>query len=122
MFPLPSWAQLALKESGNGLLCVQEAKVSHAVELMVAHVENLRRRHDRDVVELEEMKKQTQKNIRGRQVTEIWGKFIKHTHTHSHQLGQWGSWVRFPRPLSSSEQGLAVHTVCYGVFTCSCMT
>ncbi|XP_068194801.1 inositol 1,4,5-triphosphate receptor associated 1 isoform X2 [Antennarius striatus] len=32
----------------------QEARVSRAVELMVAHVENLSRRHDRDVLELEE--------------------------------------------------------------------
>ncbi|XP_044068270.1 inositol 1,4,5-triphosphate receptor associated 2 isoform X2 [Siniperca chuatsi] len=35
----------------------QEARVSRAVELMVAHVENLRRRHDRNVAELEEAKK-----------------------------------------------------------------
>ncbi|XP_044207952.1 inositol 1,4,5-triphosphate receptor associated 1 [Thunnus albacares] len=35
----------------------QEARVSRAVELMVAHVENLRRRHDRNMAELEELKK-----------------------------------------------------------------
>ncbi|XP_045899673.1 inositol 1,4,5-triphosphate receptor associated 1 [Micropterus dolomieu] len=35
----------------------QEARVSRAVELMVAHVANLRRRHDRSVAELEEAKK-----------------------------------------------------------------
>ncbi|KAK2851337.1 hypothetical protein Q5P01_007613 [Channa striata] len=35
----------------------QEARVSRAVELMVAHVENLRRRHDRHVAALEEAKK-----------------------------------------------------------------
>ncbi|KAM3618181.1 uncharacterized protein V6R79_016721 [Siganus canaliculatus] len=38
----------------------QEARVSRAVELMVAHVENLRRRHDRNVAELEEAKKAIQ--------------------------------------------------------------
>ncbi|XP_071332181.1 inositol 1,4,5-triphosphate receptor associated 2 [Trachinotus anak] len=38
----------------------QEARVSRAVELMVAHVENLRRRHDRNVAELEEAKKMVQ--------------------------------------------------------------
>lgn len=35
----------------------QEARVSRAVELMVAHVENLRRRHDRNAAELEEAKR-----------------------------------------------------------------
>lgn len=34
--------------------------MSRAVELMVAHVENLRRRHDRNVAELEEAKKAIQ--------------------------------------------------------------
>ncbi|XP_029291972.1 uncharacterized protein LOC115011133 [Cottoperca gobio] len=38
----------------------QEARVSRAVELMVAHVENLRRRHDRSVADLEEAKKTIQ--------------------------------------------------------------
>ncbi|XP_031701703.1 lymphoid-restricted membrane protein [Anarrhichthys ocellatus] len=38
----------------------QEARVSRAVELMVAHVENLRRHHDRNVAELEEAKKTIQ--------------------------------------------------------------
>ncbi|XP_023283196.1 lymphoid-restricted membrane protein-like [Seriola lalandi dorsalis] len=38
----------------------QEARVSRAVELMVAHVENLRRRQDRNVAELEEAKKTLQ--------------------------------------------------------------
>ncbi|KAF1390556.1 hypothetical protein PFLUV_G00059270 [Perca fluviatilis] len=43
----------------------QEARVSHEVELMVAHVENLRRQHERNVLELEEAKKtiQQQKSI-----------------------------------------------------------
>lgn len=35
----------------------QEARVSRAVELMVAYVENLKRRHDRNVAALEEAKK-----------------------------------------------------------------
>ncbi|KAM6981973.1 uncharacterized protein LKV04_012664 [Tautogolabrus adspersus] len=38
----------------------QEARVSRAVELMVAHVENLRKQHDRNVAELEEAKKTIQ--------------------------------------------------------------
>ncbi|KAM9752838.1 uncharacterized protein ACNS7B_009173 [Menidia menidia] len=38
----------------------QEARVSRAVELMVAHVEGLRRRHDRNVAELEDIKKMVQ--------------------------------------------------------------
>ncbi|XDV49075.1 hypothetical protein PO909_018396, partial [Leuciscus waleckii] len=42
----------------------QEAKVSHAVELMVAHVENLKSRHERNSVVLEEMKKQMEKSSR----------------------------------------------------------
>ncbi|XP_016086616.1 lymphoid-restricted membrane protein [Sinocyclocheilus grahami] len=50
----------------------QEAKVNHAVELMVAHVENLKRRHERNSVELEEMKKQMEKSSRERHVCEQW--------------------------------------------------
>ncbi|CAJ1085309.1 lymphoid-restricted membrane protein [Xyrichtys novacula] len=38
----------------------QEARVSRAVELMVAHVENLRRQYDRNVAELEEAKRTIQ--------------------------------------------------------------
>ncbi|XP_026104950.1 lymphoid-restricted membrane protein isoform X1 [Carassius auratus] len=48
----------------------QEAKVSRAVELMVAHVENLKRRHVRNSVELEEMKKQMEKSSREHNVCE----------------------------------------------------
>ncbi|KTG46522.1 hypothetical protein cypCar_00022883 [Cyprinus carpio] len=48
----------------------QEAKVSRAVELMVAHVENLKRRHVRNSIELEEMKKQMEKSSRERHVCE----------------------------------------------------
>lgn len=40
--------------------------MSRAVELMVAHVENLNRRHERNSVELEEMKKQMEKSSRER--------------------------------------------------------
>ncbi|RVE70457.1 hypothetical protein OJAV_G00064870 [Oryzias javanicus] len=40
----------------------QEARMSRAVELMVAHVESLRRRHDKNVAELEEMKKMMQQH------------------------------------------------------------
>ncbi|XP_048065519.1 inositol 1,4,5-triphosphate receptor associated 2 isoform X1 [Megalobrama amblycephala] len=50
----------------------QEAKVSHAVELMVAHVENLKLRHERNSVELEEMKKQMEKSSREQYVSEQW--------------------------------------------------
>ncbi|KAG8002714.1 Lymphoid-restricted membrane protein, partial [Nibea albiflora] len=38
----------------------QEARVSRAVELMVAHVENLRSRYDRNAAELEEAKRMVQ--------------------------------------------------------------
>ncbi|XP_073675870.1 uncharacterized protein [Garra rufa] len=50
----------------------QEAKVSRAVELMVAHVENLKRRHERNSIELEEMKKQMEKSSKERHVYEQW--------------------------------------------------
>ncbi|XP_050973667.1 inositol 1,4,5-triphosphate receptor associated 2 [Labeo rohita] len=50
----------------------QEAKVSRAVELMVAHVEKLKRRHERNSAELEEMKKQMEKSSRERYVYEQW--------------------------------------------------
>ncbi|XP_056117001.1 inositol 1,4,5-triphosphate receptor associated 2 isoform X2 [Rhinichthys klamathensis goyatoka] len=48
----------------------QEAKVSHAVELMVAHVENLKSRHKRNSAVLEEMKKQMEKSSRERHFCE----------------------------------------------------
>lgn len=48
--------------------------MSHAVELMVAHVENLKLRHERNSVELEEMKKQMEKSSRERYVYEQWGR------------------------------------------------
>ncbi|XP_069382017.1 inositol 1,4,5-triphosphate receptor associated 2 isoform X2 [Paralichthys olivaceus] len=46
----------------------QEARVSRAVELMVAHVENLRRRHDRNTAELEEAKKMIQQQNSSRNI------------------------------------------------------
>lgn len=48
--------------------------MSHAVELMVAHVENLKHRHERNSVELEEMKKQMEKSSRERYVCEQRGR------------------------------------------------
>ncbi|XP_051949830.1 inositol 1,4,5-triphosphate receptor associated 2 [Xyrauchen texanus] len=49
----------------------QEAKVSRAVELMVAHVENLKCRHERNSAELEEIKKQVEKCRRKGQACEL---------------------------------------------------
>ncbi|XP_070825187.1 inositol 1,4,5-triphosphate receptor associated 2 [Chaetodon trifascialis] len=46
----------------------QEARVSRAVELMVAHVENLTRRHDRNMAELEEAKKVIQQHNSSRNI------------------------------------------------------
>jgi len=48
--------------------------VSHAVELMVAHVENLRSRHEKNSVVLEEMKKQMEKSCRERHFCEQRGR------------------------------------------------
>ncbi|XP_077408876.1 uncharacterized protein LOC144039417 isoform X2 [Vanacampus margaritifer] len=48
----------------------QEARVSRAVELMVAHVENVRRRLERHEVELEEAKKMTQQQNSCRSIDE----------------------------------------------------
>ncbi|XP_035802949.2 inositol 1,4,5-triphosphate receptor associated 1 isoform X2 [Amphiprion ocellaris] len=47
-------------ELSRGRETLEEARVSRAVELMVAHVETLRRRHDKNVAELEEAKKMVQ--------------------------------------------------------------
>ncbi|XP_034445625.1 lymphoid-restricted membrane protein [Hippoglossus hippoglossus] len=46
----------------------QEARVSRAVELMVAHVENLRKRQDRNAAELEEAKKMIQQQNSSRNI------------------------------------------------------
>ncbi|XP_020653555.3 uncharacterized protein LOC110081298 isoform X2 [Pogona vitticeps] len=48
----------------------QEARMSRATEVMVQHVENLKRHHLRDHTELEEMKRLIQQNSRNRQLAE----------------------------------------------------
>ncbi|NWW12866.1 LRMP protein, partial [Oreocharis arfaki] len=51
----------------------QEARMSRAAEVMVQHVENLKRHHMREHAELEEMKRLIQQNSRNRQLAEIQG-------------------------------------------------
>ncbi|KAH0618757.1 hypothetical protein JD844_018216 [Phrynosoma platyrhinos] len=48
----------------------QEARMSKATEVMVQHVENLKRHHLREHTELEEMKRLIQQNSRNRQLAE----------------------------------------------------
>ncbi|NXP98181.1 LRMP protein, partial [Vidua macroura] len=48
----------------------QEARMSRAAEVMVQHVENLKRHHTREHAELEEMKRLIQQNSRNRQLAE----------------------------------------------------
>ncbi|NXU79090.1 LRMP protein, partial [Oreotrochilus melanogaster] len=48
----------------------QEARMSRAAEVMVQHVENLKRHHVREHAELEEMKRLIQQNSRNRQLAE----------------------------------------------------
>ncbi|KAM6108304.1 LOW QUALITY PROTEIN: uncharacterized protein FYW35_010538 [Pterocles gutturalis] len=48
----------------------QEARMSRAAEVMVQHVENLKRHHLREHAELEEMKRLIQQNSRNRQLAE----------------------------------------------------
>ncbi|XP_068015964.1 uncharacterized protein [Melanerpes formicivorus] len=48
----------------------QEARMSRATEVMVQHVENLKRHHVREHTELEEMKRLIQQNSRNRQLAE----------------------------------------------------
>ncbi|XP_044307052.1 inositol 1,4,5-triphosphate receptor associated 2-like isoform X1 [Varanus komodoensis] len=48
----------------------QEARMSRATEVMVQHVENLKRHHLREHTELEEMKRLIQQNSRNRQLAE----------------------------------------------------
>ncbi|NWI68848.1 LRMP protein, partial [Todus mexicanus] len=48
----------------------QEARMSRATEVMVQHVENLKRHHMREHAELEEMKRLIQQNSRNRQLVE----------------------------------------------------
>ncbi|KAL7985224.1 hypothetical protein Chor_003794 [Crotalus horridus] len=52
----------------------QEARMSRAAELMVQHVENLKRHHLREHAELEDMKRLIQQNSRNWQLTENKGK------------------------------------------------
>lgn len=52
---------------------LQEARMSRAAEVMVQHVENLKRHHMREHAELEEMKRLIQQNSRNRQLAEIQG-------------------------------------------------
>ncbi|KAL8168464.1 UNVERIFIED_CONTAM: hypothetical protein K2H54_002961, partial [Gekko kuhli] len=49
----------------------QEARMSRATDVMVQHVENLKRHHQREHTELEEMKRLIQQNSRNRQLAEI---------------------------------------------------
>ncbi|XP_048357544.1 inositol 1,4,5-triphosphate receptor associated 2-like isoform X4 [Sphaerodactylus townsendi] len=49
----------------------QEARMSWATEVMVQHVENLKRHHQRKHAELEEMKRLIQQNSQNRQLAEI---------------------------------------------------
>ncbi|NWX91877.1 LRMP protein, partial [Nothoprocta ornata] len=51
----------------------QEARMSRAAEVMVQHVENLKRHHAREHAELEEMKRLIQQNSRNRQLGEAQG-------------------------------------------------
>ncbi|XP_041083805.1 inositol 1,4,5-triphosphate receptor associated 1-like isoform X2 [Polyodon spathula] len=51
----------------------QEARVSHAVELMILHVENLKQHHVQELSELEEMKRLVQRNSRTRKFSEPQG-------------------------------------------------
>ncbi|KAJ7421002.1 Fanconi anemia group E protein [Willisornis vidua] len=51
----------------------QEARISRAAEVMVQHVENLKRHHMREHAELEEMKRLIQQNSRNRQLAETQG-------------------------------------------------
>ncbi|XP_072774907.1 uncharacterized protein [Taeniopygia guttata] len=51
----------------------QEARMSRAAEVMVQHVENLKRQQAREHAELEEMKRLIQQNSRNRQLAETQG-------------------------------------------------
>lgn len=70
---------------------LQEARMSRAAELMVQHVENLKRHHLREHAELEDMKRLIQQNSRNWQLTENKGK-----------IGSRGS-LRHPGPHEASN-------------------
>ncbi|XP_035749624.1 inositol 1,4,5-triphosphate receptor associated 2-like [Egretta garzetta] len=58
------------EELGQCRAALEEARMSRAVEVMVQHVENLKRHHMREHAELEEMKRLIQQNSRNRQLAE----------------------------------------------------
>ncbi|NXE92583.1 LRMP protein, partial [Menura novaehollandiae] len=58
----------------------QEARMSRAAEVMVQHVENLKRHHMREHAELEEMKRLIQQNSRNRQLAETQGELAQCSH------------------------------------------
>ncbi|NXU53661.1 LRMP protein, partial [Turnix velox] len=60
----------------------QEARMSRAAEVMVQHVENLKRHHMREHAELEEMKRLIQQNSRNRQLAETQGECGAHPQPH----------------------------------------
>uniref|UniRef100_A0ACB8GE62 Uncharacterized protein n=1 Tax=Sphaerodactylus townsendi TaxID=933632 RepID=A0ACB8GE62_9SAUR len=59
------------QELGECQVTLQEARMSWATEVMVQHVENLKRHHQRKHAELEEMKRLIQQNSQNRQLAEI---------------------------------------------------
>ncbi|NWR21404.1 LRMP protein, partial [Emberiza fucata] len=59
----------------------QEARMSRAAEVMVQHVENLKRHHLREHAELEEMKRLIQQNSRNRQLAESQGEEVRSSRT-----------------------------------------
>ncbi|XP_054037574.1 inositol 1,4,5-triphosphate receptor associated 2-like [Rissa tridactyla] len=58
------------EELGQCRAALEEARMSRAAEVMVQHVENLKRHHMREHAELEEMKRLIQQNSRNRQLAE----------------------------------------------------
>lgn len=57
--------------------------MSRAAEVMVQHVENLKRHHMREHAELEEMKRLIQQNSRNRQLAETQGEVGSAAATHA---------------------------------------
>ncbi|XP_064354117.1 inositol 1,4,5-triphosphate receptor associated 2-like isoform X3 [Dromaius novaehollandiae] len=58
------------EELGQCRAALEEARMSRAAEVMVQHVENLKRHHVREHAELEDMKRLIQQNSRNRQLAE----------------------------------------------------
>lgn len=70
--------------------------MSRAAEVMVQHVENLKRHHMREHAELEEMKRLIQQNSRNRQLAETQGEVGSAA---GHMGVAWGDPVGFsPKP------------------------